>query len=121
MLAKIRSDICAGAKLLPHIDCRGALDPHEPLTRARGGSITDPDNLAWICRAHHDHIHEHPDEGHRVGLLRHSWERWVRRDAWCLFCERGYPDISLLLEGDEGRGECPEGHPIVELFEEGEL
>lgn len=123
MLAKIRSDICCAADLLPHIDCRGALDPHEPLTRARGGSITDPANLAWICRGHHDHIHDHPDEGHRVGLLVHSWERpkWVRRDAWCDICVFGYPDILLTIDGDYGTGECPEGHPIEMSFEGDEL
>ncbi len=27
-----------------------ARDPHEPLTRARGGNITDPENCRAICR-----------------------------------------------------------------------
>jgi hypothetical protein len=74
MLAQHPSDLCAAARLVPEITCAGPLDPHEPLTRARGGSITDPSNLAWVCRAHHDWAHDNPDEAHEVGLLKHSWE-----------------------------------------------
>lgn len=36
-----------------------ATDPHEPLTRARGGSILDRDNVRLICRPHHSEIHDH--------------------------------------------------------------
>jgi len=51
-----------------------ATDPHEPLTRARGGSITDPDNILGICRHHHSEIHAEPAWAYELGLLRHSWE-----------------------------------------------
>ena len=51
-----------------------AQDPHEPLTRARGGSITDPDNVTLICRRHHEEIHLEPAWAYQLGFLRHSWE-----------------------------------------------
>jgi hypothetical protein len=51
-----------------------ATDPHEPLTRARGGSVVDPDNVKRICRGHHREIHEtEPDWAYDLGFLKHSW------------------------------------------------
>ena len=44
-------------------------DVHEPLTRARGGSITDPANMMVVCRPCHDWIHGHPTLATQVGLL----------------------------------------------------
>lgn len=60
-------------------DCRSlADDVHEPLTRARGGSITDKDNAAPLCRRHHDYVTFTPESGlgeaYLLGLLRHSWD-----------------------------------------------
>lgn len=75
MLREFYAEKCAGAVLVPWVRCGGPLDPHEPLTRARGGSITDPTNLLWICRAHHDWTHDNPQKAHEVGLLKHSWEK----------------------------------------------
>lgn len=46
-----------------------SVDVHEVLTRARGGSILDPDNCRAICRACHDWIHDHPKLATEVGLL----------------------------------------------------
>ena len=37
------------------------LDGHELLSRARGGSITNPDNIVLLCRPCHSHITTHPD------------------------------------------------------------
>ena len=37
-------------------------DPHEPLTRARGGSIIDKANMVALCRECHDWIHAHPKQ-----------------------------------------------------------
>lgn len=58
---------------------RWADDVHEPLTRARGGSITDPGNMAGLCRGHHDEITFRPESelgwAYDLGLLRHSWDR----------------------------------------------
>lgn len=51
-------------------------DVHEPLTRARGGSITDPDNMIPLCRFHNDQIAaEEPAWAYEFGLLKHSWDR----------------------------------------------
>lgn len=55
---------------------RWADDVHEPLTRGRGGSVTDPLNMAPICRPHHREItDEQPAWAYGVGLLAHSWDR----------------------------------------------
>lgn len=54
---------------------RWADDCHEPLTRARGGSITDAGNMAPLCRPHHDEItFGEPAWAYELGLLKHSWE-----------------------------------------------
>src|SRR6266581_3303309 len=53
---------------------RLAVDAHEVLTRARGGSITDPGNVRLICREHHDEIGTEPAWAYVLGFLVHSWE-----------------------------------------------
>lgn len=56
-------------------DCtERATDPHEPLTRARGGSILDRENVLLLCRSHHRWAHDHPAEAEASGLLVHSWD-----------------------------------------------
>lgn len=51
-----------------------AWDCHEPLTRARGGSITDPANMAPLCRKCHDELtNGEPEWAYEQGLLKHSW------------------------------------------------
>lgn len=56
--------------------CTGrAMDAHERLTRARGGSITDGRNILLVCRPCHDFITAHPLEAAERGLLRWSWQR----------------------------------------------
>ncbi len=47
-------------------------DVHEPLTRARGGDILDPDNALAVCRPCHDWIHDHPASATYLGLLRRA-------------------------------------------------
>ena len=54
---------------------RLADDLHEPLTRARGGSITDPDNAVPLCRPCHDEIGDEPGWAYDLVLLAHSWDR----------------------------------------------
>lgn len=50
-------------------DCnRYADDPHEILSRARGGSITDVSNIVPLCRPHHDLITREPLLAARIGL-----------------------------------------------------
>ena len=48
-------------------------DWHEIKSRAQGGSITDPENRACLCRHHHDYL-THTVEGRReaitLGLVR---------------------------------------------------
>ena len=57
-----------------HLQQRAASEIHEPLTRARGGSILDPENSLAVCRECHRWIHDHPERSHALGLLVHSWE-----------------------------------------------
>lgn len=48
-------------------------DLHEPLTRARGGSITDEENVKPTCRRHNDELTLEPQWGYDLGFLKHSW------------------------------------------------
>lgn len=56
---------------------RLADDVHEKLSRARGGSITERENLAALCREHHDYVTFTPEseleDAYALGLLVHSW------------------------------------------------
>ena len=53
--------------------CAGrSVDIHEPLTRARGGSILDVANTVAVCRGCHDWIHDHPQGATALGLLKGS-------------------------------------------------
>lgn len=47
-----------------------SVELHEPLTRARGGSILDPANTVAICRSCHDWVHDHSTAATELGLLR---------------------------------------------------
>ena len=68
-------DLFADDPICVYPDCeRLATDPHEIKSRARGGSITDPGNVAGLCREHHDHITTHPLEAEELGLSIHSWD-----------------------------------------------
>ena len=49
-----------------------ATDLHEPLTRARGGSVLDPGNTVAVCRPCHQWIHAHPTKATGLGLLRRA-------------------------------------------------
>jgi hypothetical protein len=57
---------------------RLADDVHEALSRARGGSITDPGNARALCRPHHDRVTFTPEselaDAYAAGLLVHSWD-----------------------------------------------
>lgn len=53
-----------------------ATDPHEPLTRARGGGILDRDGIRKVCHPHN--VMFSADEQpwmYEFGFLIHSWER----------------------------------------------
>jgi hypothetical protein len=60
---------------------RLADDLHEPLTRARGGSITDEDNAEPVCRQHNGELTLEPAWGYDLGLLKHSWPGSGGNDA----------------------------------------
>lgn len=52
-----------------------ATDPHEPLTRARGGDILDRSNIRKVCHAHNVlFASEEKPWMYEFGFLRHSWE-----------------------------------------------
>jgi hypothetical protein len=52
-----------------------SVDVHEPLTRARGGDILDPENCRAVCRLHHDLIHANAEAWiEDLGFLKHSWD-----------------------------------------------
>lgn len=53
-----------------------ATDPHEPLTRARGGDILDRDGIRKVCHPHN--VMFASDEQpwmYELGFLIHSWDR----------------------------------------------
>lgn len=59
--AKLRPLVVGGPCAARLDGCTGiATDWHERLSRARGGSITDPENGVGLCRHCHDYIGTHP-------------------------------------------------------------
>lgn len=56
--------------------CTGrAEDPHEVLSRARGGSLIDPANILPVCRPCHEFITTHPKDATERGLLKARWPK----------------------------------------------
>ncbi|WP_405149510.1 hypothetical protein OG589_14780 [Sphaerisporangium sp. NBC_01403] len=49
-------------------------DLHEPLTRARGGSIVREDNTEPVCRDHNGEMTLEPAWAYELSLLIHSWD-----------------------------------------------
>lgn len=49
--------------------CFGAVNGHGIKTRARGGSITDTNNIILLCNRHNE-------QAPSLGLTVHSWEKW---------------------------------------------
>lgn len=49
-------------------------DIHEVKSRARGGSITDIDNLVALCRPCHIWVTNNPKEAKEQGWLKNSWD-----------------------------------------------
>lgn len=66
---KIVARLFDGDPLCQRCSSAYATDPHELLPRGRGGSITDPENIALLCRPCHDGVtfHTVPD-----------WRDWIR-------------------------------------------
>ena len=70
-----RRELCEAGAVITHAGhnarCHGvAIELHEPLTRARGGSILDPANTVAICRSCHDWSHVNPAAATDRGGLR---------------------------------------------------
>ena len=73
-----KRELCEAGAVITHAGhnarCNGlAIELHEPLTRARGGSILDPANTVAICRSCHDWIHVNPEAATDLGLLRSAY------------------------------------------------
>lgn len=66
-----RGEVCERCRM------RRATDPHEVLSRARGGSIVDPANIKILCRECHDLVTLGMDDA----FLTHSWERRGYEDS----------------------------------------
>jgi len=49
------------------------LDAHELLSRARGGSIVDLDNIVLLCRPCHDYVTNHPRKAAEEGWALSQW------------------------------------------------
>jgi len=70
---RVRFDPAQADRLDAGWGCLGyATELHEPLTRARGGSILDPTNTVAICRHCHEWIHSSPTAATAVGLLKRA-------------------------------------------------
>ena len=58
---------------IPRLCANYASDVHEIKTRARGGSITDPDNVLALCRPCHTFITDNPAFASENGFIVHAW------------------------------------------------
>lgn len=68
-------DLAAEPQICPVPWCTRLADsPHEPLSRARGGSITDPRNVVLVCHPHNEELTTEPQWGYDLGLIAHSWD-----------------------------------------------
>lgn len=59
--------MCVGIGLLPE-ECYGPLNGHEIITRAQGGSITDPKNIILLCDHHNGWCDLNHDEAIKRGF-----------------------------------------------------
>jgi hypothetical protein len=67
-----RREFCEAGAMIAG-GCNGlarSTDIHEPLTRARGGSILDVENTMAVCRQCHIWIHDHPAQALELGFLK---------------------------------------------------
>jgi len=71
---KLVAELLSGDPLCERCSKAYATDVHEIKTRARGGSITDRDNLAVLCRYCHSFITANPAQGKAEGFLKNSWD-----------------------------------------------
>lgn len=71
-LALERGLLCQGCSVTPvgTNPARTFTDMHEVLTRGRGGSPVDPDNILLLCRQCHQWVTEHEHAARELGLVR---------------------------------------------------
>jgi 5-methylcytosine-specific restriction endonuclease McrA len=63
------------------VRCGGmAQDAHEVVSRARGGSIVDRENIVPLCREDHRWVTEHPLEAEREGLSKRAKKTFAAGD-----------------------------------------
>jgi len=62
-ICEARTEVCT----------RRAVDCHEILTRARGGSILAPENILALCRPCHTYITDNPAFAQENGFTVHAW------------------------------------------------
>lgn len=79
MIVKNRDGYCKAGEIIrsrfPAHTCWGRSTVHEIISRARGGSIYDPENAVSACLKCHSWVHSNPALATELGLLRHSWDR----------------------------------------------
>jgi 5-methylcytosine-specific restriction endonuclease McrA len=71
---KIVADLLGDNPLCQRCISAYASDVHELKTRARGGSITDLNNLVVLCRGCHTWITQNPKLALEQGWLKNSWD-----------------------------------------------
>lgn len=71
---KIVAELLRNQPLCQRCAVAYASDVHEIKTRARGGSITDVNNLAVLCRPCHSWITQNPKAALEQGWLKNSWD-----------------------------------------------
>lgn len=96
---------CRARTLLPG-RCGGPLDVHEVLSRARGGSILDPDNCLTLCRLHHDWVTTHPAEAEAGGWSRSTGVDDVDQE------ERILPPMTATATACTFHGSLPASHYV---------
>lgn len=71
---------CVGAKFIPQSvtsylpePCFGPLNGHEIITRADGGSITDPNNIVLLCDFHNGWCDLNYDDAKARGFREPRW------------------------------------------------
>lgn len=71
---KIVAELLRDQPLCARCAANYATDVHEVKTRARGGSITDKENLIVLCRVCHTWITQNPKLAKEQGWVKNSWD-----------------------------------------------
>lgn len=71
---QIVADLLRDQPLCQRCNREYASDVHELKSRARGGSITDLENLVVLCRVCHTWITQNPKLALEQGWLKNSWD-----------------------------------------------